>query len=68
MEGSGQPIKVESDMGANIGRALSLLTLLAVLGLLCVLGWLFVVYPDSDGPSGDVEDARHGAEEPRRHR
>ena len=56
MEGSGQPIKVESDMGANIGRALSLLTLLAVLGLLCVLGWLFVVYPDSDGPSGDVEE------------
>lgn len=55
MEGSEQPIKVESDVGSTIARALSLVTLIAVLGLLAVLGWLFVVYPDSDGPSGEVE-------------
>ena len=57
MEGSGQPIKkVESDFGSGIARALSLLTLVAVLGVLGAMGWLFVVYPDTDGPSGDAEE------------
>lgn len=56
MEGPEQSIKIESDVGATIARALSLVTLIAVLGLLTVLAWLFVVYPDSDGPSGDVEE------------
>jgi uncharacterized YceG family protein len=51
-----QPIKVESDVGASIARALSILTLIAVLGLLGALGWLFVVYPDSRGPTGYVEE------------
>ncbi len=51
-----QPIKVDSDVGATIVRALSLATLVAVLGLLAVLGWLFIVYPDSRGPSGYVEE------------
>ena len=59
MEGSGQPIKkVESDFGSGIARALSLLTLVAVLGVLGAMGWLFVVYPDTDGPSGDAEEVR----------
>ena len=56
MEGPEQPIKIESDLGATIVRVLSLATLLAVLGLLCALGWLFVVYPDSDGPAGHDEE------------
>jgi UPF0755 protein len=51
-----KPIKVGSDIGATITRVLSLATLLAVLGLLAALGWLFVVYPDSDGPPGDNEE------------
>jgi len=56
VEGPGQPIKVESDVGATIGRALSLVTLIAILGLLGALGWLFVIYPDSGGPSAGVEE------------
>ena len=56
MERPEQPIKVESDVGASIARALSILTLIAVLGLLGALGWLFVVYPDSRGPTGYVEE------------
>jgi UPF0755 protein len=56
VEGPEQPIKVESEVGRTIVRALSLATLLAVLGLLGALGWLFVVYPDSDGPLGEVEE------------
>jgi UPF0755 protein len=30
--------------------------LLAVLGLLGALGWLFVIYPDTDGPASEVEE------------
>jgi len=47
---------VESDLGSGIARALSLVTLLAVLGLLGAMGWLFVIYPDTDGPASDVEE------------
>ena len=35
---------------------MSVITLLAVLGTLGVLGWLFVVYPDSDGPREGPEE------------
>lgn len=56
MEGPEQPIKVESDVGRAIARAFSLATLLAVLGLLGALGWLFVIYPDTDGPPSEVEE------------
>ena len=56
MEGPGQPIRVESDIGGTIAWALSLATLLAVLGLLGALGWLFVIYPDTDGPASEVEE------------
>ena len=56
MEGSGKPIEVESDLGSGIVRALSIVTLLAVLGLLGAAGWLFVIYPDTDGPVSDVEE------------
>lgn len=56
MEGPEQPIKVESDFGTTVARGLSLATLLAVLGLLGALGWLFVVYPDTDGPPSEVEE------------
>ena len=56
MEGPEHRIKIESELGRTIARALSLATLLAVLGLLGALGWLFVIYPDSDGPSAEVEE------------
>ena len=56
MDGPGRPVKIESDLGSGIARALSLVTLLAVLGALGATGWLFVVYPDTDGPSSDVEE------------
>jgi UPF0755 protein len=56
VEGSGKPIEVESDLGSGIVRALSIVTLLAVLGLLGAAGWLFVIYPDTDGPVSDVEE------------
>lgn len=49
-------MKAESDFGQTIVRALSLATLLAVLGLLGALGWLFVIYPDSDGPANEAEE------------
>ncbi len=58
MDGPGQPIKVESDLGSAIAQALSLATLLAVLGLLGALGWLFVIYPDTDGPPSTVEEVK----------
>ena len=56
MEGPEQPIEVESDFGRTVALALSLVTLLAVLGLLGALGWLFVIYPDTDGPPSEVEE------------
>ncbi len=56
MEGPEQPIEVESDFGSTIARALSVATLLAVLGLLGAIGWLFVIYPDTDGPASEVEE------------
>ena len=56
MDGPEQPVKVESDLGSGIARALSLVTLLAVLGVLGATGWLFVIYPDTDGPTSDVEE------------
>jgi UPF0755 protein len=49
-------MKVESDLGSGVARALSLLTLLAVLSVLGATGWLFVIYPDTDGPASDVEE------------
>jgi len=56
VDGPGRPVKIESDLGSGIARALSLVTLLAVLGALGATGWLFVVYPDTDGPTNDVEE------------
>lgn len=56
MEGPEQPIKLQSDLGRSLARLISLATLLVVLGLLGALGWLFVIYPDSDGPAGDEEE------------
>ncbi|MBW2509094.1 MAG: endolytic transglycosylase MltG [Deltaproteobacteria bacterium] len=56
MEGPNEPIKLESDLGRALARLVSLATLLAVLGLLGALAWLFVIYPDSDGPAGDEEE------------
>lgn len=56
MEGPDQRIAVGSDLGRSLVRALSLITLLAVLGLLGALAWLFVIYPDTDGPSGQSEE------------
>lgn len=56
MEGSGQRLAVGSDAGRALARALSLVTLLAVLGLLGALAWLFVIYPDTDGPSADSRE------------
>jgi UPF0755 protein len=56
VEGPEPPIKVESDFGSTVAWALSLATLLAVLGLLGALGWLFVIYPDTDGPPNELEE------------
>lgn len=56
MEGPDEPIKLESDVGRTLARLVSLVTLLAVLALLGALAWLFVIYPDSDGPAGDEEE------------
>ena len=49
-------LRIEGDAGRTIARGLSLMTLIAILGLLAVLAWLFVIYPDSDGPRGDAEE------------
>ena len=49
-------MKVESDLGSGVARAVSLVTLLAVLGVLSAAGWLFVIYPDTDGPASEVEE------------
>lgn len=56
MDGPDERMKIESDLGRTVARSISVLTLLAVLGLLCALGWLFVIYPDSSGPEGEVEE------------
>jgi len=56
VDGPEQPLKVESDLGSGIARALSIVTLLAVLAVLGATGWLFVIYPDTDGPTSDVEE------------
>ncbi|MGD8607613.1 MAG: endolytic transglycosylase MltG [Myxococcales bacterium] len=45
-----------SDLGRALTRALTLLTLLAVLGLLGAVAWLFVIYPDTKGPSREAEE------------
>ena len=55
MDGPEQPMRVESDLGSGIAKALSIVTLLAVLGALGAAGWLFVIYPDTDGPTGEAE-------------
>jgi UPF0755 protein len=56
VDGPQQPVEVESDLGGGIARALSLVTLLAVLGVLGAMGWLFVIYPDTDGPANEIEE------------
>jgi UPF0755 protein len=56
VDGPEQPLKVESDLGSGIARALSIVTLLAVLAVLGATGWLFVIYPDTGGPTSDVEE------------
>ncbi len=56
MDESGQRITLGSDLRRNLGRSLSLVTLLAVLGVLAALGWLLVVYPDSDGPAAEADE------------
>jgi UPF0755 protein len=52
--GPEHPIENENELGKTIARVLSFATLLAVLGLLGALAWLFVIYPDSDGPATDA--------------
>jgi len=56
VEGPGRPIRIESDVGRTIARLLSLVTLLAVLGLFSVIGWLFVIYPDTSGPAAEAQE------------
>lgn len=56
MAGPKQPIEIESDLAKTIAHAFTFVTLLAVLGLLGALGWLFVIYPDSDGPATEREE------------
>ena len=56
MDGSEQRIKVAGKRGPSVARWLSLVTLIAVLALLSLLGWLFVVYPDSSGPHEGAEE------------
>jgi UPF0755 protein len=56
VDGPRHSVEVENDLGSAIARALSLLTLLAVLGVLGATGWLFVIYPDSDGPANEIEE------------
>lgn len=56
MDGPQQPLRVESDFGSGVARLLSLVTLVAVLGVLGATGWLFVVYPDTDGPQSEVQE------------
>jgi UPF0755 protein len=56
VDGPQQPVKVESDFGSGVARLLSIVTLLAVLGVLGATGWLFVIYPDTDGPTSDVQE------------
>ena len=56
MDGPQPPIKVESDFGSGVVRLLSVLTLVAVLGVLGAAGWLFVVYPDTNGPASEAQE------------
>lgn len=53
-----RPQRISRDGGAgrSLVRLLSVLTLAAVLSVLLALGWLFVVYPDSDGPRPEAEE------------
>ncbi len=37
-------------MGVSLARLLGIVALLGAAGVLLALGWLFVIYPDSDGP------------------
>lgn len=56
MEGPQQPVAPTSKIGGGLARLVSVLTLVAVLGLLGALGWLFVVYPDASGPLAEREE------------
>lgn len=53
-----RPQRISRDGGAgrSLVRLLSVLTLVAVLTVLLALGWLFVIYPDSDGPRPEAEE------------
>lgn len=51
-----QRISLDGGVRRSFARLLSVLTLLAVMGVLLGLGWLFVIYPDSDGPRTDAEE------------
>ncbi len=51
-----QRISLDGGVGRSFARLLSVLTLLGVMGVLLALGWLFVIYPDSDGPRTDAEE------------
>ncbi|MCZ6807035.1 MAG: endolytic transglycosylase MltG [Deltaproteobacteria bacterium] len=51
-----QRISLDGVLGRSFARLLSILTLLAVMGVLLALGWLFVIYPDSDGPRTEAEE------------
>ncbi len=53
-----RPKRISLDGGVrrSFATLLSVLTLLAVMGVLLALGWLFVIYPDSDGPRTDSDE------------
>lgn len=51
-----QRISLDGSLRRSFGRLLSVSILLVVMGVLLALGWLFVIYPDSDGPLNDAEE------------
>ncbi len=51
-----QRISLDGGVRRSFARLLSVLTLLAVMAVLLALGWLFVIYPDSEGPRTDADE------------
>lgn len=47
---------MDAGPGRSLARLLSVAVLVAVMAMLLALGWLFVIYPDSDGPRDGPEE------------